>query len=134
MLWFQNFALPRQFQICPRVLRKNKSYRKEAGLVFECLWSNKFISGGTIIPVQNNCSSANIRESTSRTHSWLGHHQSNSFQNGLPYGSGGCVMVLNATFKNISVVSWRSLYWWRKTWVPRKNHRPVTSHWQTFIV
>jgi hypothetical protein len=69
MLWFQNFALPRQFQICPRVLRKKKSYRKGAGSVFECLWSNKFISGGTRIPVQNNCSSANIRESTSRTHS-----------------------------------------------------------------
>ena len=30
MLWFQNFALPRQFQICPRVLRKKKSYRKGA--------------------------------------------------------------------------------------------------------
>ena len=48
---------------------KKKSYRKGAGSVFECLWSNKFISGGTRIPVQNNCSSANIRESTSRTHS-----------------------------------------------------------------
>jgi hypothetical protein len=22
-------------------------------------------------------------------------------------------------------------YWWRKTGVPRENHRPVTSHWKT---
>jgi len=51
-------------------------------------------------------------------------------------------MVFNATFNNISVISWRSevsyimevrgqlyhggqFYWWRK---PRENHRPVVSH------
>jgi len=24
------------------------------------------------------------------------------------------VMVFNTTFNNISVISWRSVYWWRK--------------------
>jgi hypothetical protein len=33
-------------------------------------------------------------------------------------------MVLNATFNNISVVSWRSVLLVEKTVVPRENHRP----------
>ena len=39
-------------------------------------------------------------------------------------------MVFNATFNNISVISWRSVYWWRKSEYPEK---PPTcrSHWQT---
>ena len=41
-------------------------------------------------------------------------------------------MVLNATFSNISAISW----WWsvllmEKTRVPREKHRPVTGRWQT---
>ena len=40
------------------------------------------------------------------------------------------LMVFNATFNNISVILWRSIYWWRKR-VLRENHRPVASHWQT---
>jgi len=35
----------------------------------------------------------------------------------------GMVMVFNATFNIISVISWRS--------VPGKNHWPAASHWQT---
>ena len=38
--------------------------------------------------------------------------------------------VLNATFKNISVISWRSVLLVEETGVPRENHRPVASHWQ----
>ena len=34
-------------------------------------------------------------------------------------------MVFNATFNNISVISWR------KHGVPRENHWPASSHWQT---
>jgi len=30
------------------------------------------------------------------------------------------VMVFNATFNNISVISWRSVYWWRKPEYPGK--------------
>jgi hypothetical protein len=30
-------------------------------------------------------------------------------------------MVLNATFNNISVISWRSVYWWRKPEYPEKK-------------
>ena len=38
------------------------------------------------------------------------------------------VIVFNATFNNIAVISWRSVCWWRKPVVPRENHKPVTSH------
>ena len=31
-------------------------------------------------------------------------------------------MVFNTTFNNISVVSWWSVYWWRKPKYPEKNH------------
>ena len=42
-----------------------------------------------------------------------------------------CLMVFNATFNNISVtsISWRSVFFY---WGNRRNHRPVTSHWQTW--
>jgi hypothetical protein len=38
------------------------------------------------------------------------------------------LMVLNASFNNISVISWRSVLLVDET---RENHRPVVSHWQT---
>ena len=31
------------------------------------------------------------------------------------------VMVLNATFNNISVISWGKFYWWRKPGYPKKT-------------
>ena len=37
-------------------------------------------------------------------------------------------MMFNATFINISVVSWQSVLLVVET---RENHRPVVSHWQT---
>jgi hypothetical protein len=37
-------------------------------------------------------------------------------------------MVFNATFNNISVVSWRSDLMVEETGVPEENHKPVTSH------
>jgi len=37
-------------------------------------------------------------------------------------------MVFNATFNNISVISWPSVLLVEETW---ENHRPVASHWQT---
>ena len=40
-------------------------------------------------------------------------------------------MVFNATFDNISVISWRSILLVEVTGVPRENHRPAPSHWQT---
>ena len=36
-------------------------------------------------------------------------------------------MVFNATFNNISVISWRSVLLVEQT---GENHRPVASHWQ----
>ena len=36
-------------------------------------------------------------------------------------------MVFNATFNNISFISWQSVLE-EETGVPRENHRPVASH------
>ena len=38
------------------------------------------------------------------------------------------VMVFNATFNNISVISWWSVLLLEETGVPRENHQPDTSH------
>jgi hypothetical protein len=40
-------------------------------------------------------------------------------------------MVFNATFKNISVISWWSVLLMEGTGVPEENHRPAASHCQT---
>jgi len=42
-----------------------------------------------------------------------------------------CLMVFNATFNNISVISWRSVLLVEETGGPGENHRPVASHWQS---
>jgi len=41
-------------------------------------------------------------------------------------------MVFNATFNNISVISWWSVLLVEETGGPGENHQPVISHWQTF--
>jgi len=41
------------------------------------------------------------------------------------------IMVFNATFKNSSAISWRSVLLVEETRVPRENHWPAASHWQT---
>ena len=41
------------------------------------------------------------------------------------------VMVFNATINNISVISWWSVLLVEETRVPRENHRPAASRWQT---
>jgi hypothetical protein len=38
------------------------------------------------------------------------------------------LMVFNATFNNISVISWWSVLLVEKTGGPGENHRPVASH------
>ena len=40
-------------------------------------------------------------------------------------------MVFNATFNNISVISWRSVLLVKETGVIGEYNRPVASHWQT---
>ena len=40
-------------------------------------------------------------------------------------------MVSNATFNNISVISWCSVLLLEETGVPGESHRPTVSHWQT---
>jgi hypothetical protein len=37
-------------------------------------------------------------------------------------------MVFNATFNNISVISWLSVLLVEETEVPGENHQPVASH------
>ena len=39
-----------------------------------------------------------------------------------------CLMVLNATFKNILAISWQSVLLVEESGGPGENHRPVTSH------
>ena len=45
----------------------------------------------------------------------------------------GCFVVFNATFNNISVISWRSVLLMDETAESGDNHRPVVSHWQTLV-
>jgi len=40
-------------------------------------------------------------------------------------------MVFNATFNNISVISWRSVLLVEETGIPGENPRPATSQRQT---
>ena len=39
-----------------------------------------------------------------------------------------CLMVFNATFNNISVISWRSILLVEETREPGENHRQTLSH------
>ena len=39
-----------------------------------------------------------------------------------------CLMVFNATFNNISVISWQSVLLVEEAGGPGENHRPVASH------
>ena len=39
-----------------------------------------------------------------------------------------CLMVFNATFNNITHISWWSVLLVEETGVPGENHRPVASH------
>jgi hypothetical protein len=38
------------------------------------------------------------------------------------------VVVLNATFDNISVISWRSVLFMEESSVPGENHQPAARH------
>ena len=40
-------------------------------------------------------------------------------------------MVFNATFHNISVISWRTVLLVEETGVHGENYWPATNHWQT---
>jgi hypothetical protein len=46
----------------------------------------------------------------------------------LKQNKGVRVMVFNATFNNISVISWQSVLLVEETGVPGENHRPVASY------
>jgi hypothetical protein len=48
------------------------------------------------------------------------------------YMEGMWVMVFNAIFNNISVISWRSVLLVEETGVPGENHWPAASHWKTW--
>ena len=44
------------------------------------------------------------------------------------------LMVFNATFNNISAISWRSVLLLKETGVPGENHRPAASHWKLYHI
>jgi hypothetical protein len=46
----------------------------------------------------------------------------------LYFGLVGWFMVFNATFNNISVISWQSVLLMEETEVPGENHRLAVSH------
>jgi hypothetical protein len=46
---------------------------------------------------------------------------------------GACLIVFNATFNNISVISWQSFLLVEETGVHGENHRPAACHWQTLF-
>jgi hypothetical protein len=52
----------------------------------------------------------------------------NNFHFLLSTNIGLGLMVFNATFNKISVISWRSVILVEETEVPGENHRPVASH------
>ena len=41
------------------------------------------------------------------------------------------IMVFNATFNNITIISWQSLLLVEETGAPGEKHRPAANHWQT---
>ena len=41
------------------------------------------------------------------------------------------VVLFNATFNSISVISWRLVLFDEETGIPGQNHRPPVCHWQT---
>ena len=43
------------------------------------------------------------------------------------------IMMFNATFNNISVISWQSVLVVEEIGVSWENHRSVASHWENFI-
>ena len=43
-------------------------------------------------------------------------------------------MVFNATFNNISAISWRSVLLVEETGGPGEDHPPAASHWQTYHI
>ena len=52
----------------------------------------------------------------------------------LKFGLFACLMVFNATFSNISAISWRSVLLVDETGGPGDYHRPVASHWQIYHI
>ena len=46
-------------------------------------------------------------------------------------GLGVMVLMFNATFNNMSVISWRSILLVEEIRVPGETHRPAASHLQT---
>ena len=45
----------------------------------------------------------------------------------------GWVIVFNAAFRNMSVISWRSALLLDESGIPRENHRPGASDWQILL-
>jgi hypothetical protein len=46
----------------------------------------------------------------------------------------GWFMMFNATFNNISTISWQSVLLVEETGVPRENHWPLVSHWKLYHI
>ena len=86
------------------------------------LTSPKTITYFTLSQCKNNCvriseAFINYYKSYSMVHRWL-----------------VVLMLFNATFNNISAISWWSVLFVEETGGPGENHRPVASHSMETIV
>jgi hypothetical protein len=89
--------------LCTKVILKSKEVQAS--------WIQHFLSYWMIRPTQLMLGILSMRRR--RSHFLLG------------------LMVLNATFNNISVILSCSVLLVEETGGPGENNRPVTSHWQT---
>jgi hypothetical protein len=46
----------------------------------------------------------------------------------ITFVNGGGVIVFNAAFNDILVISWWSVLWVEETGAPGENYQPATSH------
>jgi hypothetical protein len=98
--------------------KHNGSTEKEIALFYICFWVGKTIF--LIFLMQYTWQSKTTDNCLT---TWLVPH--------VDHVDVVCLMVFNATFNNISAISWQSVLLVEEAGRPGENHLPVASHWQT---
>jgi len=89
--------------------------------VKECVWHVSWVTGAFTRSCQH------IHSSSSKSIVYLSCNHYNSCT--IKVWKWVRVMVFNATFNNISVISWQSVLLVEETRVPGENHQSASSHW-----